>query len=155
MIFPVVFAYGEIYIEPRLMFVLNLTMILAGITTAACLGILLGQSVTLKTTIRKGMVILTACVTALILVRAWQVGAPLPVSFSIYKNIVNGNMRLYNEDCQELYQTLEESAGEDVIISELPDDMGILHPLRLQADPEHWINAGMARWYGCKSITVE
>lgn len=70
---------------------------------------------------------------------------------TVAKSIGNGSYREYYEQCTAVYDYLETCPEEDVII-EIPPFIENFECFYLDEDIDGWVNVGVARYYGKRSV---
>lgn len=156
--FPITFAYGSTYLEPRVLFVQNIAIVTAALTLSVSIGqisahILRRISVD-KRLLYRAVGVFTIIMTLVLMYTGnYHKNDIMPLAICI--NLANGNMKEFNDTNMEIFGLLENGAGKDIVIEYYPSDMGILQPIKLQTDAEHWINTGVARYYGCNMVVLK
>ncbi len=75
--------------------------------------------------------------------------------FRIYQDLANGELDKYEDTNNLIISRLMESKGENVVIEIFEtNDVDYLASLRLQEDPEYWVNKGTASYFENESISV-
>lgn len=158
--FPVMLAYGSLHIESRILFVQNIAIVTATLILAVCIGQAAAyalrkyQQIVNKRLLCSAVCILAAVVSMMLMYTGnYHKNDIMPLA--ICMNLANGNMKEFNDTNMEIFALLENGAGKDIVIEYYPSDMGILQPIKLQTDAEHWINTGVARYYGCNMVVLK
>lgn len=154
--FPVLLAYGHIYLEPRVLFVQNVAIVVATLFFSICIGqilaLILKDDILSKRFVQSmlGAVIFILIVLSGI-VEYRNRGI---IQIEICRNLADGSMKKWDDIHKEIFDILSEGKNRNVIIEHYPSDMGILKPMELSADPDNWVNTGIAGYYGCDSIIL-
>lgn len=155
--FPVVLAYGRIYLEPRVVFLQNMAIVLAAMICSICIG----QAIACISRNRQmsgrayGITGTVACVSTIMLMISGIYGRNDIIPLAIYINMANGNMREFDEEHWKIFDLLEQGEDQDVIIEYYPSDMGILQSMWLEPDVNSWTNQGIAEWFGCDTVVLK
>lgn len=155
--FPVMFAYGTLHIEPRVLFVQNIAVAMATMVCSLCIGQILAH-ILRKVKIPKlvnGIVGLAVIIMLIALMYTGNYDKSDIIPVAIYMNLANGNMKEFDEGYKEIFELLECGEDKDVVIERYPSDMGILKPLSFRTDADYWINKETAKYYGCNTITLK
>ncbi len=70
-------------------------------------------------------------------------------------DVLNGNAAAYGKAMRERIELYNESGGMDVEAKALPVKPALLCSSDISEDPDDWINAGVSRFYGLKSVRVK
>lgn len=158
--FPVTLAYGTTYLEPRVLFVQNIAIVLVLLLISLCVGQTVfcawrrGTKLRFKRNFYGAIGAAAMIMTAIFMYSGGWSGDDI-MSLTICRNLLNGNMKKWDEAHKIIFQKLNNGENKDVVIENYPSDMGILYPMRLQADSDYWVNTGTARYYRCNTIVLK
>ena len=155
--FPVTFGYSTIKLSDRCRFIENGVVIFALMWLSILLGIVLAKcncGEVLKYNKYKWSLMLVGLIIAYILGWTSELTARDYTPSNIWINYRNYNLREFKEGYEEIFAQLENGKDKDVEIEVIPPDQHIFHSIGIKEDPTHWVNGTVARFYGCKSVTL-
>lgn len=152
-VFPVKFGYGTDAFPPRC------TFIMETVITICLFGVIIYWSGWLTKRIdfefkKEHLICIGLCIFIL--------GLPLfqydrfkeMKPTNIYINWVSGSLKEYYDQGRALFEAIENSEQEDVVINITLDNMGIYGSLDLFEDENYWVNSAVADFYGKNSVRV-
>lgn len=146
--YPVALGYSSDYIPNRCYFIIDVALVLSLLNLALFVGICLYKRLNLPADGRTVSVLLYICLTALIV-------SPLSVAqmpiYRVARSVHNGTYCDYYGKCVEIYDYLENCPEEDVVL-EMPDYIDDFECFYLDSDESGWVNVGIAKYYGKKSV---
>lgn len=76
---------------------------------------------------------------------------------NVTTNLVNGSYIEYRKEYKIIVDSLDEKAGEDVVIKKdiFPENLKSFMNFELDEDPTFWVNEGIASFYNLNSIRLE
>lgn len=83
---------------------------------------------------------------------------PVPYYYtatSAMSDIMNGNAKGYARECEMRVEAYRDGTGREVVVNQLENQPELLFFNDISDDPEDWINLGVARYYGLKSVAVQ
>lgn len=146
--FPVALGYGDYYVPNRCYFIIDTALVISLLNLALFVGICFHRLCGLPADGKNVAVLLYICLAALIV-------SPLSVEeqpiYRVARSVHNGSYREYYGKCVEIYEYLESCPEEDVVL-EMPDYIEDFECFYFDADPDGWVNRGIAAYYGKKSV---
>lgn len=146
--FPVALGYGDYYVPNRCFFVIDAALVISLLNLALFAGICLHRLLGLPADGKHIAVLLYVCLAAVIV-------SPLSVEelpvYRMARSVHNGSYRDYYGKCVEIYDYLENCPEEEVVL-EMPEYIEDFECFYFDSDPDGWVNQGIAKYYGKKSV---
>lgn len=146
--YPVALGYSSDYIPNRCYFIIDAALVLSLLNLALYVGICLHKRLNLPADGRTVSILLYICLAALIVSPLSLAEMPL---YRVARSVYNGTYRNYYEKCVSRYEYLETCPEENVVL-EVPDDIDDFECFYLDSDENGWVNVGIAKYYGKKSV---
>ena len=147
-VFPVVLGYNDSYFPNRCCFVLDTVTVLSLCNLAVFAGILLDRWADLHGDRRAWAIFATILLTAFLFSpEALSESALMTVAESVH----NGAYRNYYEECEAVYDYLENCTERDVVVK-VPDFIENFECFYLDEDAKGWVNVGVAQYYHKDSV---
>lgn len=147
-VFPVAFGYGSSYFPDRCYFILDVTLVVSLSNFAIFLGCCIDRWSGLREN-KSALAVLYVVMFAMVLCGGETMDSS--AFLTVAKSIGNGSYREYYEQCTEVYDYLETCPEEDVVI-EIPPFIENFECFYLDEDIDGWVNVGVARYYGKRSV---
>lgn len=146
--FPVALGYGDYYVPNRCFFVIDTALVISLLNLALFAGICLHRLLGLPADGKHIAVLLYVCLAAVIV-------SPLSVEelpvYRMARSVHNGSYRDYYGKCVEIYDYLENCPEEEVVL-EMPEYIEDFECFYFDSAPDGWVNQGIAKYYGKKSV---
>lgn len=146
--FPVAFGYSGPAFPNRCCFVLDVVLVLSLLNFAFFVGCCLDRWADLRADRRVWAVLLTVVFAAFLF-------APEGIEESsltaVAKSNHNGSYKRYYEECNSIYEYLENCPEEDVVLK-MPDYIENFECFYFDEDENGWVNVGMAAYYQKNSV---
>lgn len=147
-VFPVAFGYGSSYFPDRCYFVLDMALVISLSNFAVFIGCCIDRWSGLRENKSALAVIYIVMFAALLCGKETMETSAF---FTVAKSIGNGSYREYYEQCAAVYDYLAACPEEDVVI-EIPPFIENFACFYLDEDEDGWVNVGVARYYGKRSV---
>lgn len=153
-LFPILLGYGLpgiTNLSSRTLFPLDLAMILGGVGVAAIGGCALGSRLGLC----GGRLPASAAATLALALCLCAFGVWDFVPADITRNLLAGRVQQYSVEWRVVYDYLDQCGNEDVVINRaMPEHCGGCALTKIDAYPDSWGNAGIAGFFGLKSVCM-
>lgn len=146
--FPVALGYNSSYVPNRCYFIIDTLLVLALLNLGLFAGICLHRIGKFSADGRTTLLMLYVCLAAFIVTPLKPEEMPL---YRVARSVYNGSYREYRNKCVALYEYLETCPEQDVAL-EMPDYIADFECFYFDADPEGWVNQGIAAYYGKASV---
>lgn len=149
-IYPVALGYNLKNIADfpeRTVFAINIVTIISGVYMGILFGILCSKYVTVSNNLRFCMLVM--CVLFLLAkdFNFREYGSAITL-----KGILNGEIKAYSEAVEAIYNEIENSTDENVIIPQAPESINGFPDVWFSSDSDNWINESLAKYYGKESV---
>ncbi len=151
--FPVTLAYSkDVYYPDRCLFILDLAVELVLFNLAFVIGRLIAMAVSkMKSGYRKIAVVLLFVV---LLCTTRYKNADV-VCLDLAKNLLNGTIPSYYEECERIVDTIENSQEANIVITNMPTPVPNFGEFLLLEEPHLWPNSAIALLYGKESVCMK
>lgn len=153
-IFPVAMGYGNIVastLPERCLFILDASIIIAGIGNAILLGNILFSKRCLPE-IKTIKFIIGVAALLIITTQGNNLSDYAPIKIST--NLKEGTIHDFASEWRGIFKEIQSSDEEDVFIIGQPEEVEGCFPPGLHSDPEWWINQNVAEYFGKKSVCI-
>lgn len=152
-VFPVKFGYGTDAFPPRCIFIMETVIAICIFGVVFYWSGWITKRVDFHFT-KEHLLCIGLCIFILSLPLCQYDKVKEMKTTDIYVNWLNGSLGEYREQGRELFQTIENSKQDDVVIDSTLDNMGIYGSLDLLEDENYWVNSAVADYYNKNSVRV-